>query len=98
MSGTSLNEPLLVLFYAPWCGFCKKIKPVWEQLQSGSKNSQVNVVQVNCDKLVGLAILHGVKSYPTIKYLPNGLMSGKGSKKYEGERDLGSLVKYLNKL
>lgn len=100
---SEVNGPLLVLFYVNWCGFCKKIKPTWESLGNSARknpNNKVSVVQVDCDNHKRLAIQHGIKSFPTIKYLPNGISSTKGSEKYENEskRDIVSLTAYLNEL
>ena len=64
------NKPCFAMYYAPWCGYCKKTMPSWDQLASTYRKCKV--VKVNCDVHKDLAKKHGVKSYPTIKYHPYG--------------------------
>ena len=82
----------LVLFYAPWCGYCKKLKPDWDKLTDSYPEI---VTKINCDedKNKEIANQNNIEGYPTIKYFPTG-MDG-ASVDYDGSRDYKSLVKFL---
>jgi protein disulfide-isomerase-like protein len=77
----------LVAFKAPWCGHCKKLKPVWDKL---SDAVDVMVAEVDCTKEQSLCQKHGVKGYPTLKY-----SDGFGWKSYDNGRDYNSLEKFI---
>lgn len=65
------KQPVLVDFYAPWCGACKSMDPVLEGL-SKSYNGKVAVAKVNIDDNPDLAGKYGVSSIPSIKLFKNG--------------------------
>lgn len=47
------KEPWFIKFYAPWCGHCKHLAPVWEELAKELKD-QVNIAEVNCETHKGI--------------------------------------------
>ena len=63
-------KPWFIKFYAPWCGHCKKLAPVWQELYD-SANNQVNIAKVDCtaDDAKELCQQFGVRGYPTLKFL-----------------------------
>ena len=83
-----------VLFYAPWCGHCKRMMPEWKKLED-SNIQGVTIDKVNCDEKPDLANKHGVNGFPTIKYLPNGINDHSGGVTYDGERNSEALVNWL---
>merc|ERR1712146_748336 len=39
----------MVMFYAPWCGHCKKLKPDWEKLGQATDCNKVTIARIDCD-------------------------------------------------
>ncbi len=68
---TVKDEALVLLdFYADWCGPCKMIGPVLEQV--ASENPEIKVVKVNVDENIGLAQQYGVQGIPALFVLKEG--------------------------
>ena len=87
------SNPEVVLFYAPWCGHCKKMMPDWESL--GNSVGNVHVKKVDCDKNSEVASAHGVQGFPTIMYFKNGMNAGNGEG-YDGERSATALRNWIS--
>jgi thioredoxin 1 len=64
------NQPVLVDFYADWCGPCQRLTPVLEQL--AAENPNVRIVKVNVDQNPGLANKYRVDAIPSLKVFKNG--------------------------
>ena len=68
---TQSNLPVLVDFWASWCGPCKMLSPVVDEL-AGQYAGKVKFGKVNVDEQPGLAAAYGVQSIPTLILFQNG--------------------------
>ncbi|TKY61559.1 disulfide-isomerase A6 [Spatholobus suberectus] len=88
------TKDVLVEFYAPWCGHCNALAPIYEKVAAAFKlDEEVVIANVDADKYKDLAEKYGVSGYPTLKFFPK---SNKDGEDYGGGQDLDDFVAFIN--
>lgn len=93
-----LDTPATVLveFYAPWCGHCKKLAPTYEKLAVKYREDD-GVVVAKVDATAHMIPDLPIAGFPTILIFPVGEKSAGAAVKYTGDRSLGDLDAFVRK-
>jgi len=89
-----VNDPtkdVLVKYYAPWCGHCKTLAPVWDDLGSHVESIDDLVIakfDATANEVAGVSI----RGYPTLKFFPKDNKQGFD---FEGDRDIQAIQGWL---
>ena len=89
----SSNVPVLVDFYATWCGPCQMMAPILEQV-GATLRDRLQVVKIDTDKYPNLASKYQIKALPT-QHL---FKEGQPAEKIEGVQQAPQLIQHLNTL
>jgi len=89
----SKTTPVLVDFWAPWCGPCKQLTPVLENLVN-KKNGKVILAKINVDENQGIAGQLNIQSIPTVY----GFVDGKPIDAFQGAQPESKIEIMINKL
>jgi len=72
----SATKPVIVDVFAPWCGPCMQVKPIFAQLAAELEQSYI-FAQLNVDEERELAIQYSITSIPTFLFIKNNKVVGK---------------------
>lgn len=98
---SDLSKDIFVEYFAPWCGHCKKLAPIWEELAGLFKNTDVLIADVD-HTLNDVDTPFVIEGYPTIIFYPaNGEIDAKTGVRsgvvYTGDRLLEGFLKFIDK-
>jgi len=86
------TKDVLVEFYAPWCGHCKKLTPIYDELAKNLRHNS-NLVIAKMDSTANEVESVSIQGFPTIKFWPAGKKSAPLD--FEGDRTVEGFTKYL---
>jgi len=87
-------ELVMVEFYAPWCGHCKKLEPEYKMASEVLKKEGIMIAKVDASKESELAKEHMIQGFPTLSVFKKGVKF----EDFSGERTADAIIAYMRKL
>ncbi|XP_054719575.1 protein disulfide-isomerase TMX3-like [Uloborus diversus] len=87
------NGVWLVMFYAPWCGHCKNLDPIWNQVAQSLVDTNIRVGRLDCTRFTSVATEFSVSGFPTILFI-----KGHRTVEYRGDRERYEIVEFARRM
>ena len=84
-------NPLMILFYAPWCGHCKKFYPEYRKASKELRKKNIYLAKVDVTHQPKLKDKNRIRGFPTVHFFHNGTKSS-----YGGNRTKEDLIRWIN--
>ena len=91
----SSQVPVLVDFYADWCGPCKVLSPIVQEVAS-ELHGRIKVIKVNVDKNRSASMKYGIQSIPTLMLFERGKILWRQAGSMSKKQLIQSLERHLN--
>lgn len=81
------------MFYVPWCGHCKNLEPIWNQVAQSLVDTDIRVGRLDCTRFTSVATEFSVAGFPTILFI-----KGHKTVEYRGDRDRQEIVEFARRM
>lgn len=88
------SNPVVVDFWAPWCGPCRKLTPILEQIQNEFKD-EVKFVKIDSDKNINIAKEYGIAALPSVLIFKEGKVKEVMAGMFPKSTIISNIKKYL---
>ncbi|XP_057653364.1 protein disulfide-isomerase TMX3-like [Diorhabda carinulata] len=83
----------LIKFYAPWCGYCRQLSPLWDEIGEALSKTNINVGRIDCSQNSKIVKEFGIHGFPTIKFITSD-----NDYTFHGERNKDEIIQFATRI